>query len=60
MGGYHNAALDEAGRLYMWGRGDHIYIKGVISDVPLVSERIAAVDTEAVKPPQQPHKSHVF
>lgn len=21
----------------MWGRGEHIYIKGVISDVPLVS-----------------------
>ncbi|KAL8433396.1 hypothetical protein ACSSS7_003951 [Eimeria intestinalis] len=34
-GGYHNAALDDAGRLYMWGRGEHIYIKGVISDVPL-------------------------
>ncbi|KAL8272089.1 hypothetical protein Esti_004024 [Eimeria stiedai] len=34
-GGYHNAALDDAGRLYMWGRGDHICIKGVISDVPL-------------------------
>ncbi|KAL8432920.1 hypothetical protein Efla_006721 [Eimeria flavescens] len=34
-GGYHNAALDDCGRLYMWGRGEHIYIKGVVSDVPL-------------------------
>ncbi|KAL8451004.1 hypothetical protein Emed_002214 [Eimeria media] len=47
-GGYHNAALDDAGRLYMWGRGEHIYIKGVISDVPLYSK--------AIGEQQQPHR----
>ncbi|CDJ62681.1 Myosin B, related [Eimeria necatrix] len=35
VGGYHNGALDCSGRLYMWGRGSHIYIKGVVSDLPL-------------------------
>ncbi|CBZ52012.1 hypothetical protein NCLIV_018020 [Neospora caninum Liverpool] len=34
-GAYHNAAIDDKGRVYMWGRGDHIYIRGVFSDVPL-------------------------
>ncbi|PHJ19317.1 myosin h, partial [Cystoisospora suis] len=33
-GGYHNAAVDSSGRLFMWGRGEHIYIRGIFSDVP--------------------------